>query len=604
MRFYGLLFFALLLKVANSDVTSNTNDTISRFSHEIGKWLTGQEESEEFQQFIRTLALPTSLQREDWRSFDGERGNAICIVCTSVVNSFLEGRKKGMSGDDLASKAIKMCKLLNLQTDQVCEGVVSINLPIILHIVDSKPNLTASTVCGVILESQSCPLDDDEFKWTVNVDNDPPKWTEPKESDETMNIVHITDIHYDPRYEPYGKSLCKEPACCRIGQNDTNTSDKVAGYWGDYNSCDSPWHTVVDVLDHIRTEHQDISYLYFTGDIVDHGVWETTLEGNKEILNKAYPQIHEIFKNVPVYPIVGNHEAHPVNQFAPKAVTNDKISTQWLYKMMADLWINFGWLPESTRSTILQGGFYTVSPKKGFRIIALNDNVCYTYNWWLWYQPQDLDGQLQWLADTLLQAEKDGEYVHILAHVPPGHQDCQTTWRREYIKVLNRFAHVIRAQFNGHTHNDEVKLIYGIDDNEPHNVAWNGGSATTFSNLNSNYKLYTVDSENYAVKDYENWIYNLTEANANPDQRPSWYKSYSFKEEYGLSNVTYSSLQAWLSKLANDKELLSRYYRNYFKRAEPSVREDCDAKCMRPYLCNIITSLGDQKAKCDNNQFP
>jgi len=48
---------------------------------------------------------------------------------------------------------------------------------------------------------------------------------------------------------------------------------------------------------------------------------------------------------------------------------------------MADLWIDFGWLPESTRSTILQGGFYTVSPKKGFRIIALNNNVCYSYNW-------------------------------------------------------------------------------------------------------------------------------------------------------------------------------------------------------------------------------
>lgn len=68
-------------------------------------------------------------------------------------------------------------------------------------------------------------------------------------------------------------------------------------------------------------------------------------------------------------------------RFAPRTITNDEISTQWLYKLMADLWIGFGWLPKSTRSTILQGGFYTVSPKKGFRIIALNNNVCYSYNW-------------------------------------------------------------------------------------------------------------------------------------------------------------------------------------------------------------------------------
>lgn len=69
------------------------------------------------------------------------------------------------------------------------------------------------------------------------------------------------------------------------------------------------------------------------------------------------------------------------SRFAPNDITDDELSTQWLYKMMADLWIDFGWLPESTRSTILQGGYYTVSSKKGFRIIALNSNICYSYNW-------------------------------------------------------------------------------------------------------------------------------------------------------------------------------------------------------------------------------
>jgi len=72
---------------------------------------------------------------------------------------------------------------------------------------------------------------------------------------------------------------------------------------------------------------------------------------------------------------------HIFLRFAPKNITDNNLSTQWLYEMIADLWIDFGWLPESTRFTILQGGFYTVSPKKGFRIIALNNNVCYCYNW-------------------------------------------------------------------------------------------------------------------------------------------------------------------------------------------------------------------------------
>jgi len=115
----------------------------------------------------------------------------------------------------------------------------------------------------------------------------------------------------------------------------------------------------------------------------------------------------------------------------------------------------------------------------------------------LWYQPKDPYDQLQWLADTLLQAEKDGEFVHILAHVP-ANDECQSTWKREYLKIVNRYARIIRAQFNGHTHNDEVQLFYSNDNSSTvNNVAWNGGSATAYSNLNPNYKLYIVDSKNY-----------------------------------------------------------------------------------------------------------
>lgn len=599
MQFYKVLFFALLLKVANSDGTVHKDEMISRFSSEINNWVQTGEESEEFQRLINNLALPINLHHINWHSFTGETSNGICTLCRSVFNTFMEFRKNGMSANTIKSNVIKLCTRLNIETETVCNGVVTLHLPIILHIIDTKSNLTASTICGVILESESCPLIDDEFNWTVNIDSGPPKLVDADGSEEIINIIQITDVHYDSNYEPYGNAYCNEPTCCRKGQNDTNTSNKVAGYWGDYNSCDSPWHAVIDILEQIKATHQNISYIYFTGDIVDHGVWETSVFGNIESLNKSYSKIYETFRNIPVYPILGNHEAHPVNLYAPKSVTNNKINTQWLFNATADLWINMGWLPESTRLTILEGGYYTISPKKGFRIIALNSNVCYTANWWLWYQPRDPYGQLQWLADTLLQAEKDGEIVHILAHIP-ANNECHSTWKREYLKIVDRYARIIRAQFNGHTHNDEILLFYSNDNSTTiNNVAWNGGSATPFTRLNPNYKLYIVDKKNYIVKNIETWMYNLTEANENAPQRPSWYKSYSFKEEYDIPDLSYDSLHSWLHKLARDENLLSRYYRNFFKRAEPSLNANCDSKCMRAYVCRIITSLGDHRTYCN-----
>lgn len=121
-----------------------------------------------------------------------------------------------------------------------------------------------------------------------------------------------------------------------------------------------------------------------------------------------------------------------------------------------------------------------------------------TISRWIWYQPRDSDNQLQWLADTLLQAEKDEEFVHILGHIPAASEECQSTWKREYLKIVDRFAHIVKAQFNGHTHNDELELLYSSGENKKvNNVAWNGGSLTTFTQLNPNYKVYIVDSENY-----------------------------------------------------------------------------------------------------------
>lgn len=117
-------------------------------------------------------------------------------------------------------------------------------------------NLNSSSICGVLLESQSCPLIDEEFNWTINIDENPPKSVTEEKNDETINIVQITDLHYDPNYEIYGNADCGEPACCRKGQNVTNTSGKLAGFWGDYNSCDTPWHSVVDVLNQISSTHK------------------------------------------------------------------------------------------------------------------------------------------------------------------------------------------------------------------------------------------------------------------------------------------------------------------------------------------------------------
>jgi len=155
-------------------------------------------------------------------------------------------------------------------------------------------------------------------------------------------------------------------------------------------------------------------------------------------------------------------------------------------------------LPESTQQTIRKGGYYTLLIKPGLRLIALNNNDCYIFNWWVLYSIEDIQKQLQWLHDTLLNAEKNNERIHILAHIPSGEGSCFKYWSREYRRVIERFYGIISAQFNGHSHYNEFNVFYETNNiNNPINVAWNGGSITTYYDVNPNYIIYYVDADNF-----------------------------------------------------------------------------------------------------------
>lgn len=186
---------------------------------------------------------------------------------------------------------------------------------------------------------------------------------------------------------------------------------------------------------------------------------------------------------------------------------------------------------------------------------------CLTLIRWLLYGADEMIAHLEWLRDTLVLAETAGEKVHILGHVPPQTATCIRAWNREYDSLVRQFAHIISGHFTGHTHSDEFVLLYSTDDVPvPLNVAWGGGSGTSFVGLNSNYRLYTVESDTLEVVDHETYIFNLTEANLAPaGQPPKWFKEYSFREAFGVTDLSPFSL----SKLVNttfrhDRRLLHK----------------------------------------------
>lgn len=69
----------------------------------------------------------------------------------------------------------------------------------------------------------------------------------------------------------------------------------------------------MDAMTHINRTHEPFDWIIFNGDIVDHGVWETSVEGNIDAMDKVYDLLYETFSDTVIYPVLGNHEVHPVN---------------------------------------------------------------------------------------------------------------------------------------------------------------------------------------------------------------------------------------------------------------------------------------------------
>ncbi|KAJ8960386.1 hypothetical protein NQ314_006076 [Rhamnusium bicolor] len=317
-----------------------------------------------------------------------------------------------------------------------------------------------------------------------------------------FNILHISDIHYDPLYTPGKSSKCGEPLCCQADQPDGTDASNTCGYWTDYKDADIPLHTIHESLNQTVSTH--------------------------------------------------------IFSWSSESDTDKTLSTQWLFDLVAEQWSD--WLTDDAKQTILRGGYYTISPRKGFRVIVLNTNVCYLENWWLLNEDRDPYDQLEWLSNTLLNAENNQESVHILSHIPTGSSGCLQVWSREYRKIVERFANTITGQFNGHTHKDELSLYYSSSQPiKPINVAWNGASITPFSNSNPSYKLYQIDQDTFDVLDYEEWTFNLTLANLDPHQPVQWYKLYSFKEAYGVTSLEPNQIDVLIYRMSLDHSLINKY---------------------------------------------
>lgn len=196
-------------------------------------------------------------------------------------------------------------------------------------------------------------------------------------------------------------------------------------------------------------------------------------------------------------------------------------------------------------------GYYSASPVKGLRIIALN-TVMHSANFFGadgTNQLEDAKQQMTWLANELKDAKSKGEKAYITMHIPPGidaygfkkHGDKATNWKElpapndwnnQFLNIVSEHQETIAGILYGHTHMDELRRLYNTSGDKITEVAISCPGVTPIHGNNPGFKLVTYSTISKEILDFTTY-YTVPTANNWGDA------SYSFNTIFGYdSNKT------------------------------------------------------------------
>ncbi|CAF1435418.1 unnamed protein product [Adineta ricciae] len=516
----------------------------------------------------------------------------MCHVLLPIIRLLIEANQT----EFIETVALQVCYDFKILLD-VCRGSVLEYKDVIIQVI-SLTDYNDKALCSLALH---CNRESDypALNWTIPIPDSKPSPLPPRPpspESPTLEILHLADIHVDFQYKPGSNADCLEPMCCRKGT--PLPGRPSAGFWGTSGHCDLPYWTAQTILNYAANTEK-IDFIYYTGDTPPHNIWNQSRADQLYSINTINHLLAKTFPDKMIYSTIGNHEAAPCNLFPTPNIRSDNIS--WLYQSLADSWINTLGLPNTTRETILRGGFYTTIVRPGLRIISLNTNYYASDNYWLFINATDPLNQLEWLIQWLQYAETHGEKVHIIAHHPP--RTCLAAFGWNFNRIINRFENTISGQFYGHTHRDELNIFYDEHDHQrPISIAYLAPSLTTAVSLNPGYRLYTMDGEysssSYWILDHRTVIMNLTATNFY--NRTVMQNEYSVRDAYQMDNLFPVDWDNFIKRLEMDIDgpLMGTVYKHYTKSYADGSH--CDHVCRRALICTFKTIREGDTSACDS----
>ena len=501
-----------------------------------------------------------------------------CISCHATIDALREYAKEPSHYTNILDIARSICIEEVGLLPAICDGYMSEYEDVFIGILANK-YLDSDRLC-VDLGYCTTPtyVEENFTNYVVNTMKGKPPGPGPVPTGrKSFTFAHVSDIHLDVYYTTGANENCDEPLCCRTGTGNT-------GYWGTVGNCDMPLRTLEAGLQQISALKPD--FVIITGDFPPHDMWNQSRDYNLQYQVLVSDSVKKYLGDIPVYPMYGNHACYPINQYQFGV-------DQWIPAPFCKDWD----LPLVYKADLeLHAGYSVRHRLTNLRLIALDTQAGNAGNYYLTLNATDPQGLLTWLYQQLALAENNKEMVYLYAHIPFGDVDCLSEWSRHANVLLDRFEYTIAGVFFGHTHDDELHISRGAFTNSITKVQWIAPSFTTNVFRNPAFRIFEADEDTKIITDYTQYRLDLAKANASPNVTAVWDIAYSFKQLYGVKDLSAQSIYGLALNIGNNETLALQYLSN-FHNGLPAPTS-CDRDCLHMLQCRLTYGVSDDIFNC------
>lgn len=477
----------------------------------------------------------------------------------------------------------------------------------------------------------------------------------PTVGNETMKVLHISDFHIELDYTVGAEANCTASMCCtphsktkkgaltanRSSVDDLYTAlfegsyydldgtfhqgEKItalnnisvpATHFG-YYECDAPEvlinSSLHSIADFQRENNITFDFAIFTGDLVDHDeIAYTSYEQCVEAESIIFRDIKNTFDQMPIYPVLGNHDTFPYGQLAPYK-SGFQAKFDWNADLLAELWMDYDWI-DWDQAQIAKTHYtgYSINTKSGLKVIAFNSNAWYQKNEYAYIntvEDPDYFGTFEFLVEELLDAEANDQKVWLIFHIPIS-QTMMPPQAKLFTDLVERFSpYTIAHIFNGHTHRDEFQILYSNNngtkesklEDEVINVAYITQAVTPWVENNPAWRYYEIDTMSFQVMNTFNYYTKLNETFASNDE-PVWEFEYNPRDAYEIDWPETSPLNAtyWhrvYERIASNASVLQQY-EGFAKRWSPYTDDCISTESCNWDICYVSSFTDDEYETC------